>query len=217
MNKIPIKTFYTYDVPDTKQLVKAMRGAMVISIILVIFSIIWSILTPDKILVSLCLIFISILLILAFRPLSAELEAKIKNETIVANDWGLEFYNTGSKVDIPWSKILMVAQKNKGVLFIRLKEYRLILKEEKKKTDLNSSMADKIREQEEHSLKASMPENLEDSDNFISFLSSLENVDFLVNYIEKNIKRIAEESMNVEMLNKPKSNDPLANILKNHR
>lgn len=213
MNKIPMKTFYTYDVPDTKQLVRAMRIAIGVSYFLIVIAVIWGIIAHNKIPISMCLVFLSICLILAFRPLVNELENKIKNETIVANEWGLEFYNTGAKIDIPWAKIIMVAPKNKSALFIKLKEYRIILREERKKKDLNSSMADKIKENTEEAI----PTRIEDSSNYISFFSSLENVDFLVNFIEKNIKRIAEESTNVEMLNKPKSHDPLAGILKGQK
>ncbi len=184
MNKMPIKSFYTYDVPENRQMIQGMKIAIVVSVILLIVAIILIFTSPKLLLWSLLILGACAVILVNFIPARKNFENRFKNETIVAHDWGLEILTDGNKKEYKWDRMGSIITRSKNVLFIKQKEYMVTLEALVKKTPKGQILPSS------------------GTVDTISFYSSLENVDFLISFIEKNLKRVAEESIDLHMKKK---------------
>lgn len=152
------KAFYTYDTREYRLFATMLLGISIVATIgLVIFAI-TCFLAKGKILFNIVFIIVCLIVLALALPARKKHLSRIKNETIVAHDWGLEHQVGGESREVKWHQISSVEMINRSFLLYSMKEYVV-------------------------SVSGDAP---------ILFYSSLENSDFLVNYIRKNLKKREE-------------------------
>lgn len=152
------KAYYTYDTREYRLFSTMLLGVAIAATIgIVIFAIICFTHRKEFLFALLCIGICLFILILAIPARKKHL-SRIKNETIVAHDWGLEHQVGGESREVKWHQISSVEMINRSFLLYSMKEYVV-------------------------SVSGDAP---------ILFYSSLENSDFLVNYIRKNLKKREE-------------------------
>lgn len=154
-----MKTFYSYDTKEYRLMTNVQLVlAIVASLAIIIFGITAAI-SREKLFMSLAIIISCLIIIILTIPARKKHLARIKNETLVAHDWGIEHQIGEEKREAKWEQISGVDTIDRSFIVYRLKEYVV-------------------------SVAGDAP---------IVFYSSLENADFLVNYIKKNLKKRAED------------------------
>lgn len=164
-----MKTFYTYDTNENKLMVKVMMGIVIFAALaMLIFTIIAFTAGKGRLLMSVIIIGTSLLTILLLIPARKKYEARVKNESLVAHDWGIEYLNGELTREAKWEQIAGIDTVDRSwIILWHMKEYVI-------------SVA---------------------GENPIKFYSNLENSDFLVNYIKKNLKKRGDE-VDVKWTNK---------------
>ncbi len=157
-----MKTFYSYDTPDNRLMIKLQTSLVIVSIIGIVVSLptlVIALMGASKnVLMTLVILGVCILTLLASLPARTRYMNRVKNETLVAHDWGVEHINGDYTREARWNEIMKIDTYDKSFIFFKQKEYVI-------------------------SIVASDP---------IKFYSSLENADFMVNYVNKNLKKQAE-------------------------
>lgn len=183
MDKISVKTFYTYNTRANKQILQAITITIAVSFALLITAVILLLTQQQwvfRILLPLVVAFPALLFLSSFLPAKKELQQIFENESIVTLDWGLEHYGQNGKKEVKWEQIDDLREVNKNVMFIKHKKYTIVYIEKPKKKNHPSAILD-----------------LEGTKKTIDFYSSLEDIEFLLNHIHKQRKRIAEEKSEV--------------------
>jgi len=157
-----MKTFYSYDTPDNRLMIKLQTSLVIVSgigIALSLVTMIFSLMGARQNMLTILLILgVCVITLIASLPARTRYMNRVKNETLVAHDWGVEHINGDYKREARWNEILKIDTYDRSFIFFKQKEYVI-------------------------SIVASDP---------IKFYSSLENADFMVNYVNKNLKKQAE-------------------------
>ena len=162
MNKPNVKTFYTYDLPDNKRMLKGLMAIFGFSGFVALLGFVLMLLNFNSGKASLIAVYILIAGIGAAVFMSSFMAWKFMNkviasEPIVAQSWGLETTMDGLKTNIKWEDILSFDKVEKKYFIVKQTEYTI-----KHKSGV-----------------------------FV-FYSAIENIKFLENYINKGLKDRAD-------------------------
>ncbi len=185
MDKISVKTFYTYNTRANKQILQAITITIAVSFALLITAVILLFTQNQwffRILLPLVVAFPALFFLSSFLPAKKELQHIFDNESIVTLDWGLEHYGQNGKKEVKWGQIDDVREVNKNIMFIKHKQYTIVYIEKAKKKNHPSAILD-----------------VEGTKKTIDFYSSLEDVDFLLNHINKQRKKVADEKLDASL------------------
>lgn len=153
-----MKTFYSYDTKEGRLFTAVLTWIIVLSSLgTVVFAI--SVFVPKGMFIKLFLFGISLAVLLLVIPARKKHAMRLKNETLVAHDWGIEHQIGDTKREVKWDQIQDVDTYDKSAVIYKMKEYVVTVAGEAP----------------------------------VVFYASLENADFLVNFIKKNLKKKAEE------------------------
>jgi hypothetical protein len=152
-----MKTYYSYDTNDNKWMIKVQTVLIVCGSIGGIAGII-GLFFPGQRMLSIALLAACVLIVLGAIPARKKYEHRVKQETIISHDWGIEHQDGEDSREAKWDQIIKIETNDKSFLMWKMKEYVVVIASE-------------------------YP---------IKFYSCLENCDFLVNYIKKNLKKQAE-------------------------
>lgn len=186
MDPIKVKTFYSYNIKENATILKIMGLAINIVIALIPVGLIIGLIVGSPLYIGLYLVIgtlPAIVVLPKFIPGRKQLKAIFDNESVTTMDDAIEFTSPEGTEHVTWAAINDVKTSDFNILFIKQKKYTVNY------TVKNS------RKRSANSLLASVqePTNIEKS---FSFYSSIENVDFLINSIDRNRKKVIESQVN---------------------
>ncbi|MDQ7824663.1 MAG: hypothetical protein RDV48_17815 [Candidatus Eremiobacteraeota bacterium] len=159
-----MKTFYTYDTGENKNVIKVLTGLIIISALGIVGFGIATLLVKKAWVINMSFCIVSFFILVASIPARKKLTERVKNENLVAHDWGVEYLNGEEKREVKWEVIQGIDTLDRSGIAWKLKEHII-------------SVANEVP---------------------ISFFSNLENSDFLVNYVKKNLKKRGDGDLDVK-------------------
>jgi len=154
-----MKSFYTYNTKENQMLITVFTVLIIFSAIGTAGFAIASILLPKNMLINAPLFGVCLAMLLTILPTRKRYMRRIKDETIVAHDWGIEHQIGNEKREVKWDQIQGVDVVDRSFIMWKMNQYVV-------------------------SVAADRP---------IDFYSNLENADFLLNYIRKNLKKRSDD------------------------